>query len=122
LLDSLRHNLNRNNQTVALFEIGRVFTPALASQSAAPAADGVGEGRRVAVALIGNRNALFWTGEERYAKFDIYDVKGVLDEVFEQFGLRGHTYTRRPESSSLFLESATIQLGKDNMGDMSQLL
>ncbi|HEX7470088.1 MAG TPA: phenylalanine--tRNA ligase subunit beta, partial [Verrucomicrobiae bacterium] len=78
--------------------------------------------RRVAIALTGQRNSAFWSGDDRDAKFDTYDLKGVLEEFLEQFGLRGFTFTRRAESTSLLLESATIQLGKQTLGEVGQLL
>jgi len=65
---------------------------------------------------------LFWSGIEREAKLDVYDLKGLIEEFFEQFGLRGMTYARRPDSTALFLESATIQLGKQQLGEFGQLL
>jgi phenylalanyl-tRNA synthetase beta chain len=65
---------------------------------------------------------LFWSGEEREARFDVYDLKGLLEEFFEQFGVRGLTYTRRTAATPLFLESATIQLGKFAIGELGQLL
>ena len=46
------------------------------------------EERRVAIALTGQRALPFWSGTERDAKFDASDLKGVLEEFFEQFGLR----------------------------------
>ena len=46
----------------------------------------------------------------------------MLEEFLEQFGLRGLTYNRRPGSTSLFLESATIHLGKFQIGELGQLL
>jgi phenylalanyl-tRNA synthetase beta chain len=113
LLDALRHNLSRKTCDVALFEVGRVFTEVNGHRQ---------EGRRVAIALTGQRSPLFWSGDEREAKFDIYDLKGVLEEFLEQFGLRGQTYARRAESTTLFLESATVQLGKFTLGEFGQLL
>ena len=113
LLDALRHNLSRKTCDVALFEVGRVFTEVNRHRQ---------EGRRVAIALTGQRSPLFWSGDEREAKFDIYDLKGVLEEFLEQFGLRGQTYVRRAESTTLFLESATVQLGKFTLGEFGQLL
>ena len=41
---------------------------------------------------------------------------------FEQFGLRGQNYVRRADSTTLFLESATIHLGKFQLGEFGQLL
>lgn len=124
LLDALRHNLNHKNNDVALFELGRVFKSALSQTGggggSSPA--GVLEERRLALALTGQRQPLFWSGAERDAKFDLYDLKGLLEEFFEQFGLRGLTYNRRAESTPLFLESATIHLGKMFVGELGLLL
>ena len=124
LLDALRHNISRKSYDVALFELGRVFRAAEASGpggsgSGSPA---VGEQRCVAIALTGQRNPLFWSGDDREARFDTYDLKGLLEEFLEQFGLRGMTYVRRPESTALFLESATVHLGRFQLGEFGQLL
>jgi phenylalanyl-tRNA synthetase beta chain len=113
LLHSLRHNLSRKNNEVTLFEIGRVFLNTNGETK---------EERHVAMAITGQRNPLFWSGGERDAKFDIYDLKGLLEEFFEQFGLRGISFSRRNESTSLYLESAAIQLGKLPLGEFGQLL
>ena len=150
LLDALRYNLNHKTYDVALFEVGRVFTETNGRRR---------EERRVAIALTGQRSPLFWKGDDREARFDLYDLKGLLEEFLEQFGLRGLTYARRPDSAtvplnpaspescrgfplspsegeragvrgcssvlhppSLFLESATVQLGKFQLGELGQLL
>jgi phenylalanyl-tRNA synthetase beta chain len=132
LLDALRHNLSRKTYDVGLFEVGRVFSVVAAPSSAGSTGGGAGRGndglrytreeRRVAIALTGQRNPLFWSGDEREAKFDIYDLKGAIEEFLEQFGLRGQTYLRRSEATALFLGSATIQLGKYQLGEFGQLL
>ena len=113
LLDTLRHNLTRRNSDLALFEIGRVFFSE-GSQ--------IKEERRLAIALTGQRNPAFWSGSDREAKYDVWDLKGFLEEFFEQFGMKGMNYSRRAESTSLLLESATVQLGKMVLGEMGQLL
>lgn len=114
LLDSLRHNLSRKNNDVALFEVGRVFTRTNGQPK---------EERRVAIALTGRRHAPFWGGADRDAKFDAYDLKGVVEEFLEQFGLRGVVFTKRAEGTSLLLESATVTLGgKLPLGELGQLL
>jgi phenylalanyl-tRNA synthetase beta chain len=114
LLDSLRHNVSRKNDDVALFEIGRVFTQA---------ADKVHEERRVAVALTGRRALSFWSGEERDAKCDAYDLKGIVEALLEHFGLRGVTYGKRTAATELFLESAAVALGgKLALGELGQLV
>ena len=113
LLDALRHNLSHKTYDVALFEVGRVFIEVEGQRR---------EERRVAIALTGQRNPVFWSGNDREAKFDIYDLKGLLEEFLEQFGLRGVNYVRRQDSTSLFLESATVNLGRFQLGEFGQLL
>jgi phenylalanyl-tRNA synthetase beta chain len=125
LIHSLRHNITRKNYDVALFEIGRVFQQRAAG--VAPAkfrqeAEGTLEERRVAIAITGGRSPSFWSGAEREAKWDMPDLKGILEEFFEQFGIRGVTWTRRTEPTSLFIESAAVALGgKLPLGELGQL-
>ncbi len=109
LLNILRHNVTRKNYDVAVFEVGRVFNRINGATK---------EDRRVAIALTGQRHSLFWSGNDRDAKFDIYDLKGLIEELLEQFGIRGLSYSRRAESTPLFLESATLNLGKQALGEV----
>jgi phenylalanyl-tRNA synthetase beta chain len=114
LLNILRQNISRKNYDVALFEIGRVFSRVQGQTR---------EQQRVAIALTGQRHAPFWSGEGREARFDIYDLKGTVEEFLDQFGLRGIVYARQPESTALFLESASITLGgRHALGELGQLL
>ena len=114
LLTVLRHNLSRKNEDVALFEIGRVF---LSNHGATK------EERRVAIAITGQRTLPFWSGGEREAKFDACDLKGIVEDLLEQFGLRGFVFGKRAESPGLFLESAAVTLGgKVPLGEIGQLL
>jgi phenylalanyl-tRNA synthetase beta chain len=112
LIHSLRHNLSHKNYDLALFEVGRVFVQANGKSR---------EERRVAIAITGQRALPFWSGDGRDAKFDAYDLKGLLDEFLDQFGLRGMTFARHPDSAGLFLESAVISLGKNQIGEFGQL-
>jgi phenylalanyl-tRNA synthetase beta chain len=74
------------------------------------------------VALTGRRQALFWSGEDRDARFDIYDLKGALEEFFDQFGIGGVAWVRRADPAPLFFESAAIQLGRFALGQLGQLV
>ena len=65
----------------------------------------------MAIALTGQRALNFWSGAERDAKFDVTDLKGLVEELLEQFGVRGVAITRREAATPLFLESAAITLG-----------
>ncbi|HEU5069173.1 MAG TPA: phenylalanine--tRNA ligase subunit beta [Verrucomicrobiae bacterium] len=114
LIHSMRHNVSRKNYDVALFEVGRVFTSVNGQTK---------EERRVAIAITGNRALNFWSGGERDAKFDAMDLKGLVEDALEHFGLRGVQFSKRAESTALFLESATVALGgKLPLGELGQLL
>lgn len=122
LLQSLRHNISRKNYDVALFEIGRTFKRGRAKPGAPQDAAPATEDRRIGIALTGQRAPSFWSGGEREAKFDVSDLKGIVEEFLEQFGLRGVTYARRTEATDLFIESATIALGgKLPLGELGQI-
>jgi phenylalanyl-tRNA synthetase beta chain len=54
--------------------------------------------------------------------FDVFELKGFVEEFLEQFGVRGVAFGKRAESTALFLESATISLGgKLQLGEIGQL-
>ena len=120
--------MSRKIYDIALFELGRVFNPAAgqggkqpAPQRAITPAGTTLEERRLGIALTGQREPVFWTGGDRGARFDVYDLKGVLEEFFEQFGLRGITWVRSNEPGGLFLELGTVHLGKFQLGRVGQL-
>ena len=112
LIHSLRHNVSRKNYDLALFEIGRVFD----SQNGVTK-----EERRIAIALTGQRAQNFWSGDERGAKFDVFDLKGIIEEFLQQFGLRGVQISPWNVTSEIFLEIATMSHGK-YLGVIGQLL
>lgn len=113
LLDTLRYNMTRGNRDVQLFEIGRVFVRAN---------DRAKEGWRVAVAMTGTRSAGFWSGTEREAKCDLFDLKGVVESLTELLNLRGAVYQRRSDSTQLYLESTTVALGGNLLlGEIGQV-
>ena len=112
LLDALRHNVSHKNDDVALFEIGRAFS----------VVDGkIKEERRLGIALTGHRAAAFWSGADRDATFDGYDLKGIVEDFLQLFGLKGMSYVRRESANTFFLESAGAQLGKMTLGEIGQV-
>ena len=130
LLTILRHNVSRKNYDVALFEIGRVFKVAQASSPASSTSKDSQAGslryveeRNLAIAITGQRTLPFWSGGERDARVDSYDLKGIAEEMLEQFGLRGIVFGKHADSTALFLESAAVTLGgKVPLGELGQLL
>lgn len=112
LLASLQHNANHQEQNVRLFEIGRVF-----SRNGGETR----EERRVAIAVTGLRHAPYWSGAEREALLDIYDMKGIVELLLNELGLRGVQWNRNEKNCPLFLESASVVLGKNPAGQAGQL-
>lgn len=108
LLDSLSHNARHQVGDARLFEIGRVFVKE---------GEKTREEWRVAFALTGLRAVAFWSGAEREAKVDAYDLKGVIEQLFDQLGLRGIQWQKNAGQSGLFVESAALALGKASLGE-----
>jgi phenylalanyl-tRNA synthetase beta chain len=76
LLEALETNVRQGRRDVALFELGRVFFPA----EPLPV-----EERRLALLLCGAARPAHWSEPAR--PIDVFDVKGVLELVFERLGV-----------------------------------
>ncbi|WP_026369173.1 phenylalanine--tRNA ligase subunit beta [Kallotenue papyrolyticum] len=70
----------REREQVRLFEVGRVYLP----RPGEPLPD---EPRRLAIVLAGRREPLSWHAAEA-PLLDYFDLKGVLETLFERLGLR----------------------------------
>jgi phenylalanyl-tRNA synthetase beta chain len=115
LAGGIAHDFNNilSAMSLQVYEIGRVFTR-VGNQAR--------EGWRVAIAMTGARAPRFWSGADREARCDVFDLKGLVEELIERLGLRGVAYARRPEPTALFVESATVSLGgKLALGQLGQL-
>ncbi|RUS45497.1 phenylalanine--tRNA ligase subunit beta [Cohnella sp. AR92] len=80
LLEAAAYNQARKTNDVALFEIANVFHSAETTLTKLPS-----EKTRLALLLTGNRAASAWN--RAAVKADFYDAKGILDLLFERFGL-----------------------------------
>jgi phenylalanyl-tRNA synthetase beta chain len=109
LLDAVRHNLHHGTRDVRLFEIGRIFEPSSSSYR---------EHYSLAMAMTGLRAPGFWMGDDREAKLDLYDLKGVVEVFLERFGLGGVSYTPNDAGSSLFFKWAVVNVGKQTLGEI----
>jgi len=135
LLDVLRHNAGRQNHELALFEIGRVFVRE---------GDQAREERRVAMVLTGRRHWPFWDGvgshipvdhlrslksvmeigsfDERTVKTDIFDLKGVVEELLERLGVGGVSYQTGEGAGGSLVEKGLVLLpGGRELGFIGQL-
>ena len=109
LLDALRHNFNHRQYDVSLFEIGRVFNHG---------ENEIQEGRRLAIVMTGHRHLSFWNDQE--SDLNVFDLKGLVEEFFEYFGLRGVRFQNRA-ATAFFVESAALLHGNKPLGELGQM-
>ena len=80
LLENLKHNLNRQNSDVALFEIGKVFRP-VADQELPQ------ESMRLSAVFSGRSGVDSPVLHYGSRTFDIYDIKGIVEVLLAQLGI-----------------------------------
>ncbi len=81
LIETLRFNLNRKQERVRIFEIGRCFLPTAKSDQAAE----LSQPRRVSGLCYGNRHHEQWGEHARVV--DYFDVKADLEAIFHNVKL-----------------------------------
>jgi phenylalanyl-tRNA synthetase beta chain len=81
LLGNLRTNISRHQYDVRLFEVGRIF------------AAGGGESKHLALAVTGRRDPHSWELAVRNAKMDLFDLKGAIEELTDNLGVAGLTFS-----------------------------
>ena len=81
LLDAAIYNRNRNNDDVAIFELGSVFITDEQALTKLPT-----ENPRLAIVLTGNNKPVSWAEKPRAV--DFYDLKGIVEKLAEYLGMR----------------------------------
>jgi len=105
-------NLNRQEQNVRLFEIGKIFIPA--GKGKLPV-----EITKLAAAATGRRQPELWDKEE----FDFYDFKNLLDKGFDALSISGSVRFRRATEIGFLHpgKSAVITAGDEDCGFIGEL-
>lgn len=80
LLDCAAYNFNRQQENLALFEIGAVYLAEELPLQRRPA-----EERRLALLLTGVENLRHWSGGAR--TYDFYDLKGLVENILSSFNM-----------------------------------
>lgn len=80
LLDAAIYNRNRNNDDVAIFELGSVFISEELALTQLPV-----EKPRLAILLTGNNKPVSWVEKPR--PVDFYDLKGLIEKLTEYLGM-----------------------------------
>lgn len=102
MLDSLGRNLAYKSTDLGLFELRPVFIPQDGAQA--------DERMHLCMGLTGKREHLGWANST--ADVDFYDLKGLLESVFEQFGIDKPIF--KPDTPETYLhpgKSCSIYAG-----------
>lgn len=83
ILETLSFNYNRGHRDLSLFELGRTYV--FQDDEELPVQD-----QHLALALMGRRDEESWYSQGR--EVDFYDLKGLVELVFEELGLTGVRY------------------------------
>ena len=78
-LESIRHNNNRQNNDLKLFEFGSIYWKD---------EDKFNEAQQLAIFCTGNANKESWRSQSE--AIDFYNVKSVLNKVFDLLGIKGY--------------------------------
>jgi len=85
LLGAVERNVSRGNRDLALFELGKVFC---ADPGMFPE-----ERYELGMVLTGRRHPERFSAE-REEKFDFYDLKGVLEDLFDEYRIRNFRFVK----------------------------
>ena len=111
LITNLSHNLKRQQNDICLFEIGKVFS----SHKKIP-----DEKLVISGLAYGNRHNEQWG--ETTKSVDFYDVKGHLEDIFNQFQITGNISFKKIKHNMLCPgKSASIQLRNKTIGFIGEL-
>lgn len=111
LLSAIAFNTNRRQTDLAFYEIGRIYLPSGNQLPNEPLCLGIG--------LTGRKNETSWNQSKE--EYDFYDLKGILEILWDRFGLPLPEYQR---SSRPYLhpgQSAEIILEGRNIGYLGQI-
>ena len=104
MITSLATNFNRRNKDARLYEIGNIYLP-----------------KQLPLTELPEERKMLTLG--MYGQCDFFNMKGVLEELFEKLGLH-HAFTYNPKGGYPFLHpgrQAAIQNGEDVVGYIGQL-
>ncbi len=110
LLDTARANQARQQEQVAIFELGQTFLNA---------ADGLRQPLTLGGLLWGRRAQQAWHANDEIV--DYFDIKGVVDNLLEWAGISGVAFTRIDDKVLHPGQSAGILLGGEQVGRLGRI-
>ena len=111
LLSAIAFNVNRRQSDLAFYEMGRIYLPSGDILPDEPLYLGVG--------LTGRKNELSWN--QTRDEYDFYDLKGILEMIWERFDLSSPQYIRSNRPHLHPGQSAEVQWEGKNIGYFGQV-
>ena len=114
VLENAARNFSRKNEDVRLFEVAPVFYP-----KALPIAEQPVEVLKLAGMISGRREPKGWS--QQSAEVDFYDLKGIIEELFERLSIKKYTVERGEHFAMHPGKTAVFKKGKDVLITLGEL-
>lgn len=111
LIDAFQYNLEQGNGSLNGFEIGRIFWQE----------EGLQESDAIAGIMGGDISSSKWTRSDRPQPMTWFEAKGILENVFQQFGLQVEYQPDCRDSRLHPGRTASLWLGGNRLGVFGQL-
>ncbi|MFA6355587.1 MAG: phenylalanine--tRNA ligase subunit beta [Candidatus Omnitrophota bacterium] len=109
MLDVVSHNLNRKVADINVFELGKSYS---CEGDGTPCESGV-----LAIALCGLKKK-DWRRKEAV---DIFDIKGIIEVLFDKLGIRDYSFEVKPLPLLSPAASAVVKIGTDRIGTVGRV-
>ncbi len=110
MLSVISGNIRAGAETVALFEIGRIFRTAQPEYRAFT--PGIEERETVVFGLSGNINELHWSAKPR--SVDFYDAKGTAEDILEYLGIAATFRPTETARNGFTVNSVTVEISAES--------
>lgn len=106
-LESISHNVNRKAENLKFYEFGNVYdlNPEKESTTDKPLAP-YGEKMQLGIWMTGNRERSSWN--VKGAEVSVYDLKGVVDNIFSRLGIEKGAIIAEQSSNEVFAAKLDI--------------
>ena len=114
VLENVARNFNRKNEDVRLFEVAPVFQP-----KALPITEQPIESLKLVGVISGRREPKGWS--QSSAEVDFYDLKGIVEELFERLSIKKCTVERGEHFAMHPGKTAVVNKGRETLITLGEL-
>lgn len=110
LLANIRDNLNRNQDSLTLYEVSKVFlkSPELANEE-----------YRIGMALSGKEERTLWNSKPQ--SYDFYTLKGYVEALLEKLGISSYSFIKTLDKNFHPGRAADLYIGKECLGTFGEI-